>query len=181
MNIVEKAKEWAHNAHDSINQKRKYNGESYWKHTDRVAEILKNAGESEIVQAAGHLHDILEDVNSSQFNEIEMEKIFGSKVVKIVKEVTNVFTKENYLNLNRSKRKHLEHERLAKISKESKSVKLADIIDNINGIVDQDINFGKVYIREKAENLLGLKDGNPVLFKMALEVIKKELSKLDNA
>jgi len=180
MNIVEKAKEWAHAAHDSIGQKRKYGGENYWVHTDRVADALKEVGESEEVQAAGHLHDVLEDVadKNVKFNESVMLIDFGSVITELVKEVTNVYTKENYPNLNRAKRKHLEHERLAKISKEAKSIKLADIADNVNGVVDNDVGFGKVFVSEKAQLLVYLREGNESLYKKATKVVADEIAKL---
>ena len=182
MNIVEKAKEWAHAAHDSIGQKRKYGGQNYWVHTDRVAEALKQAGETEEVQAAGHLHDVLEDVadKNVKFNEAAMLIDFGSKITELVKEVTNVFTKENHPNLNRAKRKHLEHERLSKISKEAKSIKLADIADNVDGLIDNDRDFGKVFLSEKAQLLVFLREGNDTLYKKATKAVANEIAKLSN-
>lgn len=182
MNIVEKAREWAHAAHDSIGQKRKYGGENYWVHTDRVADALKEAGESEEVQAAGHLHDVLEDVadKNVKFNEAAMLIDFGSVITNLVKEVTNVYTKENYPDLNRAKRKYLEHDRLAKISKEAKSIKLADIADNVNGVIDNDVGFGKVFVSEKVRLLNYLRDGNDSLYKKATRAVVNEISKLNN-
>lgn len=180
MNIVEKAKEWAHAAHDSIGQKRKYSGDNYWVHTDRVADALKEAGESEEVQAAGHLHDDLEDVadKNVKFNEAAMLIDFGTKITELVKEVTNVYTKENYPNLNRAERKRLEHKRLSTISKEAKSIKLADIIDNVTGVIDNDIGFGKVFVFEKSQLLVYLRDGNESLYKKATKAVADEIAKL---
>jgi (p)ppGpp synthase/HD superfamily hydrolase len=181
MNIIEKAKEWSHNAHDSIGQKRKYGGQNYWVHTDRVAESLKQVGESEEVQAAGFLHDVLEDVadKNSDYNESAMRREFGDVITNLVKEVTNTFTKENHPNLNRARRKHLEHDRLSKISKEAKSIKLADIIDNVDGIVDNDRDFGKVFLTEKVQLLMFLKEGNSTLYKKASKSLSNELLKLN--
>ena len=62
MNLIEKAKQFAHEAHDSIGQKRKYSGEPYWVHTDAVAEKVAAIGGTEVMVAAAHLHDVLEDV-----------------------------------------------------------------------------------------------------------------------
>jgi (p)ppGpp synthase/HD superfamily hydrolase len=181
MNIVEKAREWAHAAHDSIGQKRKYSGENYWVHTDRVAELLKQAGESEEVQAAGHLHDDLEDVadKNVKFNQVAMLIDFGPVITNLVKEVTNVYTKENYPDLNRAERKRLEHKRLAGISKEAKSIKLADIIDNVEGVVDNDIGFGKVFVCEKSQLLMYLHDGNESLYKKATKIVADEIAKIN--
>ncbi len=181
MNVVEKAKEWAHAAHDSVGQKRKYSGENYWVHTDAVAESLKRVGESEEVQAAGHLHDVLEDVadKNVDYNEVAMRMEFGDIITNLVLEVTNVYTKENYPGLNRVKRKHLEHKRLSQISKEAKSIKLADIADNVEGILDTDIGFGKVFLSEKSQLLVYLREGNDTLYKKATKAVANELSKLN--
>lgn len=181
MNIVEKSKKWAHAAHDSIGQKRKYSGDNYWVHTDRVANVLKEAGESEEVQAAGHLHDDLEDVadKNSNYNEDAMRREFGDVITNLVLEVTNVYTKENYPNLNRAERKRLEHKRLSQISKEAKSIKLADIADNVEGIVDNDVGFGKVFVFEKSQLLVYLRDGNETLYKKATKVVADEIAKLN--
>lgn len=181
MNIVEKAKQWVHAAHDSIGQKRKYSGENYWVHTDRVANVLKEAGESEEVQAAGHLHDDLEDVadKNSNYNEDAMRREFGDVITNLVLEVTNVYTKENYPNLNRAERKRLEHKRLSQISKEAKSIKLADIADNVEGVVDNDFGFGKVFVFEKSQLLVYLRDGNETLYKKATKVVADEIAKIN--
>lgn len=178
--LVEKAKEWAHSAHDSIGQKRKYGGQVYWVHTDAVADLLKQAGESEEVQAAGHLHDVLEDVapKNSEFSEQNMRKEFGNRVTDIVIEVTNVFTKEDYPLWNRAKRKHQEEMRLGTISKDAKAVKLADISHNVENIVAQDPGFGRVFLAEKVIALNQLRDGNQTLYKMAVRAVSDEIAKL---
>ena len=45
--------------------------------------------------------------------------IFGERVVFLVEELTDQFTKQNYPNLNRVQRKELERERLSNISYEA--------------------------------------------------------------
>ncbi len=174
--LVNKAKQWAHEAHNSIGQKRKFSGEPYTVHTDGVEHRLFLAGEGEEVRAAGHLHDVLEDVAplNPKFSEEEMLKIFPKEVVELVKEVTNIFTKENYPDLNRAKRKHEEHLRLSKISTKGKSIKLADITENVTGVMEQDVGFGRVFVSEKANLLKYLKDGNPLLYKDAIMAVSKE-------
>lgn len=178
--LVEKAKAWAHAAHDSIGQNRKYGGQVYWVHTDAVVDLLRHAGESEEVQAAGHLHDVLEDVapKNPKFSEENMRKEFGDIVTNLVLEVTNVYTKEAYPHLNRAKRKHQEENRLGTVSKEAKAVKLADITHNVGGIVDHDPNFGRVFLSEKIIALNHLRDGNPTLYKMAVRAVSDEIAKL---
>lgn len=178
--LIKKAKEWAHAAHDSIGQKRNYGGHNYWVHTDAVAEALKRAGESDVVVAAGEIHDVFEDVSdkSPDYSIENARKLFGDKVVDLALEVTNVYTKEKYSEFNRSKRKHLEHKRLSNISKEAKSIKLADIGNNADGISDTDFSFAKVWLTEAAQLLLVLKEGNSTLYKEAVRVVTQEISKL---
>jgi (p)ppGpp synthase/HD superfamily hydrolase len=178
--LVTKAQAWAHAAHDSINQKRKYGDEVYWVHTDAVADILKEAGESEEVQAAGHLHDVLEDVapKNPTYSEENMRKEFGDVVTNLVLEVTNVYTKEAFPHLNRAKRKHLEEKRIGTISLGGKNIKCADITHNIKGILTYDTEFGKVFLAEKSVALTQLTNANPVLYKMVTRAVADEIAKL---
>lgn len=180
MNIVEKAKNFAHRAHSSINQVRKYTNEPYTVHTDVVSELVREAGEDEIVQAVAHVHDVLEDVlGNPEFSEEAMRKELGDEVTNLVLEVTNVYTKENYPKFNRSKRKSLERERLSKISKRAKAVKLADITHNVDGLVNHDPGFAKTFLTEKALILPSFSDANESLYKKAISVLSNELNKLN--
>lgn len=178
--LTEKAKRWAHEGHDSIFQKRKYDGAPYWVHTDNVAQQLESVGESENVIAAGHLHDVLEDISDINpwYSESRMRQEFGDEITDLVLEVTNVYVKEKYPHLNRVKRKLLEHKRLATISNGAKSIKLADITNNVEGLVKQDIGFGKVYVTEKAHVLPSLRGGNDTLFLNANRAVAKEIAEL---
>jgi (p)ppGpp synthase/HD superfamily hydrolase len=178
---IEKAKEYFRKAHDSIGQKRKYTGEPYWVHTERVAQMIWDATKNEDLTIAALGHDVLEDVadKNPDYNEAAMRKEFGDVITNLVLEVTNVYTKENYPNLNRAKRKHLEHKRLSKVSKEAKSIKLADIADNVEGVVDSDVGFGKVFVFEKSQLLVYLREGNDTLYKKATKAVADEIAKLN--
>jgi (p)ppGpp synthase/HD superfamily hydrolase len=181
--LIEQAKNTAHFAHDSILQKRKYSGEPYWVHTDEVASIVapfamacKNP---EAVVCAAHLHDVIEDVFpiNPRFDLFFISENFGEDTAELVKDLTDVYTKEAWSDLNRDKRKKLECERIGKISPAAKTIKLADLISNTKSIVENDPDFARIYIREKL-NLLGfLADGSPALLQTAtmqtLEAIQK--------
>lgn len=172
MTKIEQAKEFAHEAHDRIQQKRKYSGEPYWVHTDEVASIVESVAvlpRDEDMVVAAHLHDILEDVTPKYpaYSEGQIRVLFGERVLQYVKELTDVFTKENYPKLNRKERKRLERERVGQISPEAKTIKLADLISNTASIVSQDKDFARVYIREKLELLPYLADGAPTLLQRA--------------
>jgi guanosine-3',5'-bis(diphosphate) 3'-pyrophosphohydrolase len=177
---IELAKEYFRRAHDSIGQKRKYTDEPYWVHTEAVAQLVWDATQNEDTTIAALGHDVLEDVTpkNSEYSLENLIKEFGSVVAQYVVEVTNVFTHEAYPDMNRAKRKHAEHERLAKISLGGKAIKLADIAHNVYGIVDQNRDFAKVFVAEKTQALVFLRDGNPMLYKMAVKNVADEIAKL---
>lgn len=169
MNLIEKAQKFAHEAHDSIGQKRKYSGEPYWVHTDDVAAQVAAVGGSLNMIVAAHLHDVLEDVtplNPEYDGELIAEE-FGAEVLALVIELTDVYTKSAYPQLNRAARHALERERIAKISPEAKTIKLADLINNTRSIVASDKDFASVYLREKLELLPYLSEGHGALLNQA--------------
>ena len=169
MNKIETAKAFAHEAHDRIKQKRKYTGEPYWVHTDAVAELVSTVTSDEEVIMAAHLHDVLEDVTPLYpgYSEGQIRVQFGERVLQLVKELTDVYIKENYPKVNRKDRKRLERERIDKVSPEAKTIKLADLIHNTESIVAYDKDFAKVYLREKLNLLPYLADGDPRLLQRA--------------
>ena len=77
-------------------------------------------------------------------------RAFGTKVVDLVLEVTDVYTTDAYSHLNRKARKELETERLATVSAEAKLIRLADIADNTSSIVEREPGFARVYHAAKA-------------------------------
>lgn len=150
MNLVLRAKQFAIEAHDSIGQVRKYTGEPYHVHVIAVAELVREKTEDDEIVAAAYLHDVLEDVapTMNQYGEDAIRQEFGDRVLSLVLELTDVFTKENYPELNRKKRKSLEADRLSKISEGAKLIKRADIFDNNKTLMGT--SFEKVWLEEKA-------------------------------
>lgn len=108
-------------------QKRK-NGVPFIVHPFSVALILSQHTNDEEVVTAGLLHDVLEDVPTYSFE--ELEKDFGEKVARIVKTVSNnrnddwKTNRENYLK------------RLAETEKEALMVCAADKIHNFLSTVE---------------------------------------------
>lgn len=175
MDKIEQAKQMAHEAHDSIGQKRKYTGEPYWVHTDEVASIVQaDKGDEDMIIAA-HLHDIIEDVFpiNPHYDLYLIASTFGDDVTRIVSELTDEYTRENYPHMKRAQRKDMERRRIATISLAAKTVKLADLISNTKSIVLHDPDFAKTYLKEKSELLEVLKDGSPVLWAHADEQTAK--------
>ena len=159
------------------NQKRKYTGEPYVNHTVQVAKIVKNYGGDDIMVYAAVLHDVLEDTDTTKeelFN--HLRQIIGPEkaieVVKLVQELTDVFTKDEYPNINRKGRKEMEAMRLGSISSKAQTIKYADLLDNGQDIMKNDPKFGKVYLREKAEILKHMNRGNQELYKKCLSSLE---------
>lgn len=158
--LIQNAQNFAHAAHDSIGQVRKYSGQPYWTHTDNVAYLVSQYTQDEEVIAAAHLHDYLEDVNPNGFS--LLVETFGTRVAQIVLDLTDFYTKEAFPQFNRNKRKQLEAVRLGAVRDESKLIKLADLIDNTKDIARQDPGFAALYLREKAAVLPNLKVASPI-------------------
>jgi (p)ppGpp synthase/HD superfamily hydrolase len=150
MNTYQKARNFAVEAHASIGQVRKYAGEPYHVHVHAVAELVETKTNDEEILAAACLHDVLEDVEPSmpQYGRETIRKEFGERVLSLVIELTDIYTKENYPDLNRKKRKQLEAERLAQVSDDAKLIKRADLFDNNKTIAGS--SFNKVWLEEKA-------------------------------
>ena len=172
--IIIAAKTYAHNAHDSIGQKRKYTGLPYHVHTDEVAGLVTSVGGSTAAIMAAHLHDVLEDVAIVEGSGFNLESIvfnFGSEVGAMVVDLTDIFTKENFPNMNRAARKAAEAARLSNVSSAAQTIKLADLVSNTRDIVQNDAGFAVTYLREKEVILKGLTHGNSQLFKLATELL----------
>jgi hypothetical protein len=86
-NLVEKAIQYAILAHSRVNHLRKYNQQPYGIHLKAVAKLVSSVTEDEVVIAAAWLHDTVEDTPAT-FEDIEKE--FGTEVMELVKEVTNI-------------------------------------------------------------------------------------------
>jgi len=177
---IDRARNFAHVAHDSIGQKRKYSGEPYWVHTDEVAKIVHDdvfhrLTELENLVCAAHLHDVLEDVatESTDYSVHVLYGLFGAEITALVVQLTDVFTKDAYPHLNRAQRKAAECQRWAVCSPEAKTIKLADLISNSRDILERDPKFAVTYLAEKNELLKVLVGGSPFLMEQARKIIGK--------
>lgn len=145
MNLLETAKQFATAAHASINQKRKYTGEDYIVHPANVAYLTSLVTDDPVVIAAAWLHDVVEDVNTEEFNPFDIMAIFGNKVFDLVWWLTDISKPEDG---NRDVRKKLDAQHIIDAPFNAQIIKLADIIDNAQSIFTHDPNFYKIYIRE---------------------------------
>ncbi len=171
MHELEYARQFAHEAHDSIGQKRKFSGLPYWVHTDEVGDIVGEVVVDERLVIVGYFHDILEDVMplNPRYSVERLRQEWGDWIVDHVIELTDVFTKESWPQYNRAERKRLEVARVSTISPESMTVKLADLLSNTKDIVAEDPKFAPVYLDEKGKMLRVLQKGNANLYERAVE------------
>jgi (p)ppGpp synthase/HD superfamily hydrolase len=146
MDLIHKARAFAIEAHGT--QVRRYTKEPYWHHLEHVARTLlcyscsNDAAYDEVV-AAGWLHDVLEDTDTSY---LMLVAAFSPGVADLVSEVTNVSRKEHG---NRYHRKRIDLQYLAGASWRGQMIKCADTISNVPSIVEHDLGFAEVYVPEK--------------------------------
>lgn len=140
--MVVEAKMFATAAHAAIGQKRKYSGDDYIVHPQRVAAIVEKHGGTDEMIAAAWLHDTVEDTDVTPDL---ITKMFGDNVADIVEGLTDVSLPSDG---NRAKRKSIDRMHSASASTESQFVKCADIIDNSWDIAENDLSFAKVYKSE---------------------------------
>lgn len=135
--MIERARKFAEQAHRG--QTRKYNGQPYFVHPERVAVRLAKLGYGPEMIAAGYLHDVVEDCGI-KIEEIKM--IFGEKVAGLVSGLTNP---SKGMKALRAERKRVDREHLSVQTKEVKIIKLIDRIDNIKELDGVETDFKLLY------------------------------------
>lgn len=163
--MINKAKRFAKAAHRD--QRRKYTFEPYWAHPETVAELVSEVTDNPDMICAAWLHDVVEDTPVSLM-QIDLE--FNHNIRKLVGELTNP---SKLIKANRKTRKEVDRKYLAQVSAEAQTIKLADMIDNMQSIIENDPDFAKVFIREKDALLKVLTKGHPVLYAKADEIISE--------
>jgi len=167
--LILRARLFAIGAHSAAGQLRKYTGEPYWHHCQRVAGTIEQYPSStpEMV-AAAWLHDTVEDTAVTR--EV-IEELFGPTVALYVHELTDVPKEFG----NRSKRFEANTAKLKSASSQAQTIKLADIIDNTSNILAYDRSFASLYLNEKAEVLKALTRGNLLLWWEAKDQLDRGL------
>ena len=170
--LVARACCFAKSAHDAMGQRRKYSGAPYWVHPQAVAERVAMVTDDETMIAAAWLHDVLEDTPVSVG---ELRAKFGERVAALVLELTNISC---YSDGNRSVRKRIDREHTARAQPDAKTIKIADVIDNVTAIVENDPGFARIYLIEKAMQLETLVGGDSSLEAEARRLIRAGLDAL---
>jgi guanosine-3',5'-bis(diphosphate) 3'-pyrophosphohydrolase len=173
--ILEQVKSFAASAHGD--QRRKYSDEPYVYHVFRVMNTSYLYHNSLPVLAAALLHDVLEDTTTTE-EELRtfLDKTIphpdeAAEALKLVIELTDVYTKEAYPTLNRKERKKREHERLATISPDAQTIKYADIMDNVENVAANDPEFATTLIPEYADVLQQLTQGEQHLYRQVQQKV----------
>ena len=181
MDTLEKIQHFADAAHGG--QMRKYRPERYIAHPIRVMHLCRAFTTDETILASALLHDVLEDtpVMAGQIR-LFLLPLLGAegteKTLGLVTELTDVYIKRDFPDMNRSKRKEMESRRMAGISPEAQTVKYADILDNCREIVSHDPSFARVFLSECKSLLKQMTQGNPLLYNAALSEIDTGLQAL---
>ena len=166
-------------------QMRKYAPQDrYIVHPMRVMRICQAYTQSLPVLAAAILHDVLEDTavtkgELSAFLSHIMPARDAERTLQLVVELTDVYVKNAYPQWNRRKRKAAELKRITQNSPEAQTIKYADILDNCQGMSEQDTDFAPVFLRECRQLLKSMDKGNPELKQRAEEVVTQELAALE--
>lgn len=165
MNIAEEMKRFA--AYHHRNQVRDFTGAPYFTHLERVRQCvldhldgapgINTPHDVEIAEAISWGHDLIEDTKKNQeivtYDVIKSE--FGEEVAIGILELTNVYTTEDFPNMNRANRKKAERDRISQISDRSRFIKLCDRYDNITSYEREDPEWGaKHYYIPETELLL---------------------------
>jgi len=164
-------------------QKRRYSPDPYIIHPESVMNICAAYSTDACIWYAALLHDVLEDTpvtleKLQSFLESTLEPADAERTIGLVVELTDVFTKANFPQWNRQKRRLKEAERLGRASAAAQTIKYADILDNCKGIAQYDPDFGPVFLRECEMILDHMKKGMPALYQNARDVVKREKTTL---
>ena len=180
--VLQQVRDFADKAHGD--QMRKYGPPArYIVHPERVMKLTRQITNDATILSAALLHDVLEDTPTTEkeikdFLDTLMSPVNAERTLQIVKDLTDVYTKENYPQWNRRKRRTKEADRLTNASPEAQTIKYADIMDNCPEIVREDPDFGQRYISECRELLSKLKKGNPQLRQQAIDTVNNALAEL---
>ena len=189
-------------------QVRKFTNEPFINHPIRMAiAYLKSISGSPhpyvsiTLLAAILLHDVVEDTHLD-FNQL-YERLFNlakesaigkmpdtyykqkaAYITKIVAEVTDIYTPEDFSFLSRKERKELENKRAINFSSWARRIKLLDIEDNTNfGDFEQmdfrQRSFAATYIPEKINQLNCISDNIYTIGKEDRELLHRLSDKLE--
>ncbi len=152
MNLTQEMQKFAEYHHR--NQRRDFSGEPYRNHLERVYlkamsfsdEIPGVVSENDLDEVGAIIwgHDLIEDTkkNAKVITYDIILSEFTKGVADGILDLTNVYTPDNFPDLNREVRKQKECDRIAQIPNRSKFIKLCDRFDNITSYEREDPEWG---------------------------------------
>lgn len=152
-------------------QNRKYIDVPYIAHPLSVMMRVRSVSNNEDLLAAAILHDVLEDGPNPVKLDEEILQYCGIEVIKLVRELTDQYTKAQFPHMNRAKRKVAERLAWGRKSADAKTIKLADVIDNTESISAADGEFFRIYLQEKRDLLTALQRGDERLYRQAERIL----------
>jgi hypothetical protein len=170
--LVKKARLFATEQHQRIDQRRKYSNQPYDVHLKAVADIVSGISADQEMIAAAWLHDTVEDT-SATIEDIDRE--FGSSVAALVEQMTDVSRPGDG---NRAARKMLDLRHTAQACERAKTIKLADLIDNAQDITRHDPKFARVFNKEARALMEVLQEADAGLYCRADRVLHECAAKL---
>ena len=163
MSHIINAREYAKQAHRD--QKRKWTGEPYFVHPERVAiAVLSREDSDEDMVAAAYMHDVPEDIwapdcktnQDWDLRWIDFEQLFNNNIARLVRGLTN-YSKQIDSKEHRAVRKKLDRDYLKYQNKVVHILKLEDRYDNVLDMVSYPQNiessFMKLYEKETSDLL----------------------------
>ncbi|MDQ3189997.1 MAG: metal-dependent phosphohydrolase, partial [Bacteroidota bacterium] len=128
---------------------------------------------------------VLEDTSVSEhelkiFLKEIMDPKLADRTLQLVMDLTDVYIKEDFPELNREKRKNKEAERLMKASPDAQTVKYADSIDNTVDITKNNKEFAKKFLPEVQFLLSKMDKGIPELYEKSKKTLKDCFKELKN-
>ena len=174
--LLQKITEFARRAHGD--QRRKFVDEPYINHPVRVMETCRQYNSTTEVLAAALLHDVVEDtpVTAEEIKNFLLSLMDEEKtlrIIKLVEELTDIYTKDQYPGWNRRMRKAKETERLSNTSSQAQTIKYADIIDNSVDIKNSEDEFARIFLFECRALLKAMTKGDDRLYKKAVETVQQ--------
>ena len=152
-------------------QVRRYTGEPYWYHPIAVATlILEKADPANVdtnMVCAAHLHDVVEDTDSTVE---DIRIVFNRDISELVEWLTDTSRPEDGV---RAVRKKIDRDRLAEAPARAQTIKLADLIHNSDSIITHSPTFAKVYIAEVELLLKVLTKGDVTLYRMLTKIVEE--------
>ena len=170
---------WVEEQHEG--QKRKYSETPYFGHCIKVARLVANTPDCDLVTLCTALgHDLLEDTPNTEGSISEALQKFGfdsfdvGLIMHGITSLTNTFTSTRFPDKNRIERldmylNQLKHN--TELYPWIHTIKYADIIDNCRNIRELDPTFAETYLEEKRLTLAVLTGGDPKLYQLALNIV----------